>query len=98
MMRWNTQHENQITAMQKQQLEQADAFQQLKTELEHLKKQESNDVFNVDSIIGHKKQNRKHVFLIRWEGYDSSHDTWESETNLRCPQLLKNYKKANKLL
>lgn len=53
--------------------------------------------YSVEDIIAHKKTRGGLKFLIRWEGYDSSGDSWVSKENLNCPQILKKYLKSNNL-
>lgn len=93
----NTQLLNEVNIMQKQQQEKNDEIVGLQAELKHLKDLNDNNEYNVHAIVGHKKQNWKQMYLIQWEGYDSSENTWESEKNLKCPQLLKKYKKQHNL-
>lgn len=56
-----------------------------------------NNVFEVDSLLKHRKRNGKLQYLIHWKNYGSDHDSWQSESNLNCSHLLKEYKKANNL-
>lgn len=56
-----------------------------------------NDVYEVDSILNHKKEKGHMYFLIHWSGYDSTQDSWEPQSNLKCTALLNRYKKANNL-
>lgn len=52
----------------------------------------SDDEFEVDFIQNHKiDKNGRRTFLIRWKGYAAKHDTWEKETNLNCPDILRQY-------
>lgn len=54
------------------------------------------DIFEVAKLLNHKEENNKRSFLVRWKGYDSDNDTWEKESNLNCPRILKAYlKKRN---
>ncbi len=53
------------------------------------------DVFVVEKILSHRdvpssRGKIKREYLIRWEGYDPSHDTWEPEKNL-SPDLIAGY-------
>lgn len=53
---------------------------------------ESEDqLFEVESILDHKVENGVRRFLIRWENYSPSHDSWEREENLECPGILNAY-------
>lgn len=56
-----------------------------------------NDEYEVDSILDHKKEKGQMCFLIHWKNYDSSHDSWERQSNLKCTVLLNRYKKAKNL-
>lgn len=38
--------------------------------------------FLVDKIMDHKGREGRRQFLIRWKGFDASHDTWEPEGNI----------------
>ena len=52
--------------------------------------------FKVDKILSlrDRKEKRKTIteYLIKWEGYDDTHNSWEPEANL-TPDLIKKYKK-----
>lgn len=48
-------------------------------------------VYEVAKIISHKTDRGKELFLIRWKGFDSSHDTWERKKNFNCPKKLREY-------
>lgn len=64
------------------------------------RKEENNaarDVFEVHEILNHKFTKRQRKFLVRWKGYDSRHDTWEPETSLNCPKILKSYLKSKSI-
>lgn len=56
------------------------------------------DVFEVKSVIDHRKNYGKMEYLVRWKGFDESHDSWSQEGDLFCPLILKRYKKTNNIL
>jgi hypothetical protein len=59
---------------------------------------EEENEFEVEKIIAHRVNNHNKEYLIKWLGYDSSDNTWESETNLtNCRQLLAQYRKKQAL-
>jgi len=33
---------------------------------------------------------------LKWEGYESQHNTWEDEESLHCSSLIKEFKSAQK--
>lgn len=39
----------------------------------------------------HHKRNGDKEFLIRWKGWGSGADTWEPESNLNCPDMIKKF-------
>ena len=49
-------------------------------------------IYKVESIKGHKKRGRKLFYLIKWDGFPDSENTWEPEENLSCPKILNEYK------
>jgi hypothetical protein len=54
----------------------------------------TNDMFVVETIKGLKYTNGIAMFLLGWEGYNSSHDTWEPLSNLlNCEALLSQFLK-----
>lgn len=55
---------------------------------------ESNNEYEVDRLLDDKFV-QNHVFLVRWKGYDSSHDEWVDEKNISS-SVLKKYKKLKR--
>lgn len=67
-----------------------------KEEKENCDTTEENS-FEVENLLNDKlvTKTERH-YLVHWKGFDSSHDSWEREANLCCPDILKKYKKLNK--
>jgi hypothetical protein len=56
------------------------------------------DEYEVESILDFKTthRNTRFKFLVRWQGYDRSHDSWESPSALEnCVTLLQEFLDAN---
>lgn len=72
----------------------------LKREEAKLKAQESaknsNNEYEVESIVDCKTVKGKTKYLIHWKGWDSSDDTWEPAETLNCPDLVRAFNKKNK--
>lgn len=55
-------------------------------------------LYEVESLLNHKFENKEHHYLIRWKGYGPDSDSWECERNLSCPKVLEKYKKQHNLV
>ncbi|KAG6462713.1 chromobox protein homolog 3 [Manduca sexta] len=55
-------------------------------------KDDENAEYEVERIMEvHHKKNGKREFLIHWKGWSSKFDSWEPESNLNCPELIKKF-------
>lgn len=52
----------------------------------------AEDVYAVEKILDRKKKNSVWFYKIRWEGYGPDDDTWERESNLKCTEILEEFK------
>ena len=54
-----------------------------------------DDIFNVEKILKKKRTENGEVrYLVKWDGYDSTENTWEPPENFSgCPQVLENFEK-----
>jgi hypothetical protein len=43
---------------------------------------EEDNVYNVEEIVGHRRNNGREEYLIKWEGYGEEENTWEPVSNL----------------
>ena len=53
--------------------------------------------YPVDSILDYRKTNNIEEYLIKWDGYDHSYNSWEPKKNLKCPELLKQFEEKMKI-
>ena len=52
----------------------------------------SDNVYEVEAIVGHKHISSGILFKVRWAGYGEEDDTWETEENLdNCSAILDDY-------
>lgn len=55
-----------------------------------------DDVYVVEKIVGSRKRNGVKQYLIKWESYPDSENTWEKEGNIFCKKLIREYEKSQK--
>lgn len=55
----------------------------------------NNNVYEVEAIVDSKIVKGKVKYRVHWKDWDSSDDTWEFEEALRCPDLIRDFKKKN---
>lgn len=55
------------------------------------------DIYDIDELLGHRTKYRKRQFLVKWKGFESRHNSWEPEANLKCPELLNEYLQSHGL-
>lgn len=67
--------------------------QEKQTQLnQNISNKPENRIFEVKELVGHKQKKDGMYFLVRWKNFNPSDDTWEHESNLMCPKILKAYK------
>lgn len=54
-------------------------------------------LFNVEKILNHKLIKKTRFFFVRWEGYESSDDSWVKESQMHCKDLIETYLKDKNL-
>lgn len=85
----NLKRENKLLSSQIKQLKSAFADK----EANEKNVNQDDSTYEVENILDDRFER---AYLIRRKGFDSSHDTWERESNLNCPNILKKYEKAKK--
>lgn len=58
---------------------------------------ETSGSYEVEQILDHKKKRKVIMYLVRWAGYDPSHDSWVPENGMNCTEILSNYKTSHNL-
>lgn len=49
----------------------------------------------VEQILDRKMKKGKYMYLVKWEGYNNDHNTWEPEKNLtNCKKILKQFSES----
>lgn len=56
----------------------------------------SDNEFEVENLLSDEFREGKRYFLVKWKGYDEIHSTWEQQSNLKCPKILKKYMQNKK--
>lgn len=56
---------------------------------------EDKEEYEVEAILGHRRQRNTIQYLIKWKGYASAKNSWEPTANLNnATKLLKQYKQT----
>ncbi|XP_012564927.1 heterochromatin protein 1-like [Hydra vulgaris] len=55
-----------------------------------------SDIYKTEKIIKKRTRGGKIQYLIKWEGYPSSQNTWEPEENIFDPQVIQKYINSKK--
>ncbi|KAL6077673.1 Cell division cycle-associated 7-like protein [Balamuthia mandrillaris] len=56
--------------------------------------EEEEREYVVEKILSKRNKGRKVEYLIKWEGYNDSCNSWEPKANLFCEQLLRDFEAA----
>ena len=56
---------------------------------------DGSEEYYVEKIVDHKLQNNRKLYRVRWKGYSSDNDTWETEQTLRkVKNLIRQYENS----
>ena len=53
--------------------------------------------YEVEKVVDKRIHKGKVEYLLKWKGYPSSDNTWESEDNLDCQELVQDYEERRRL-
>jgi len=56
----------------------------------------SEEEYSVEKILDKRLRHGKVEYLIKWEGYPDSENTWEPQANLDCPEIIQGFEDAAK--
>merc|ERR1712126_654122 len=57
---------------------------------------EEEEEYSVEKILDKRTKGGKVEYLIKWEGYPDSENTWEPQDNLDCPDIISAFEAKNK--
>lgn len=52
--------------------------------------------YSVERILRKRNRNGRVEYLIKWEGFNADHNTWEPRENLYCDQMVNNFERELK--
>ena len=55
----------------------------------------NEEEYEVEEILDKRTHYRKTQYLVKWKGYPLSDASWEPESNLNCPELLRKFNSKN---
>jgi hypothetical protein len=44
-------------------------------------------LFRIDKVVNHREEGGETEYLVRWKGYDQSHDEWKKEQDITSAAL-----------
>jgi len=53
--------------------------------------EETEEVYEVETVLDHNTRKNKTYYLIKWKGYSEEESTWENEDNVFAEELVKEY-------
>ena len=54
----------------------------------------TDDVHTVEHIVDHRTRDRGYQYLVKWKGYDASHNSWEPACNFFDVSVISSYWKS----
>lgn len=54
------------------------------------------EVYDVEKILGKKIENGKKFYLVKWENYPESKNTWEKASNILSIDLIDDFENAER--
>lgn len=96
----NAEHKHHIANLNQQKQSLSAQLEQLKISIgqnnshkndcnERAQSNSDSNVYEVEQLLDDKIVR---LYLVRWKGYSAKDDTWERESDLACPKLLKQYR------
>ena len=66
------------------------------TESMEVEEDDQEQEYDVESILDVRKEGRQWKYLVKWEGYDTSENTWEPLKHLKKVQeMIKQFHRQN---
>lgn len=88
----NLMHVNKVLEARNKQLQKGVNLQSAAAKNQHEGECVDDNLYEVDKLMDHKMEKGVCRYLVRWTGYSKKYDTWEKESDLRCPDILNAYK------